>query len=1262
MKSLFLSLFLLLTLGLCAQTTDPNSLPLSATPLYELPQLDNDALRAKEMAQRKPGRANHFAATMNVDISPKTHGQIERLSDGSLRWSLRIRSAGALSLNLGFDKFTMPDGGMLRIYDQGLHKKLGPFTPADNDEHESLWTPVVLGDELVLEVTIPADQWEALGLHLKSVNHDFMGFGQQLLSGSCNVDVICGAADGYPLIDNYRDIIQSVGMYSLNGNLACTGFLVNSTEQNCTPLFMTAFHCGLDAGNDQTLVTYWNFNNSTCREPGSAASGGNGDGVLTDFNTGSVLLADGAATDFTLVQLDDDVTASANAYFAGWDASGIAADSTICVHHPNNDEKRITFGYTAPTLDPYTGNDNTHWHPVWDLGVTEPGSSGSPLFSNNHQIIGQLHGGPSSCTAADKSDFYGALHLSFVGDGTAAGSLSSWLDPTTLGVATLNGRSAQQCALYVGSPQATQTGCQNTSLTFPIELGGGFTEAESITITGSLGGNPINEIIANVAPGEIVNYVLTIPGNTSAGSYPLTISVDNAGTLITNELQVIVVSGAPVVSNLLLPVNANNLVSATGAMLTWEPVLGTSLYNIEVSTNSSFTNVIASGSSATASWLIVPSLSQNTIYYWRISGANPCGSGSWSASQYFYTAQETCGALTYSGASMVISPDGSNSASSTITINTTYPIADLNLTGMVGFHSYLSDLSFELTSPAGTTVVLIAGACGDLDSDISISFDDEATTSYPCPFSDGGTYKPDALLSAFDGENPNGDWTLTVSDNANNDGGEISAWGLNICSLSPANSVFGIPENNTIKCNTETSAVAEITAGAGSSVALTILNAPAGWTITAPTTLTAGQTSNILVQWPANTPPGNYVFNVEGISGTGENLNLPFSVTIVAGGATPALTSPANAATNVLLSTTLTWAPVLGASSYQVELSNDPTFASVVLSSTVFGTQTQSNVFSYETTFYWHIRAITPCGDGPWSTIYSYTTVGDYSAVFNNGANQAGCSNSTLSWQIQLGQSFDAATFAITQTGLPAAATLVYTPMPVVPGGVVSVAISNLGTVANGNTPFSFNLTDGTQSTTLQANVNITGIPNAPNITFPGLGADYSTGAGVAVAIPFNWSNINASTNYTFTLSLASDPANTLFTTNVNPSAYNFNEVLEAGTYVWTVVANNDCGSSTTSTGTFNIILTSTADLSGRTLTLAPNPATDWAQLTVSQSFAADNRVVVYDAVGRMVGEEVWTAGMTSLSIDTKAYPAGAYYIKVASGHASVALPLMVVR
>ena len=79
------------------------------------------------------------------------------------------------------------------------------------------------------------------------------------------------------------------------------------------------------------------------------------------------------------------------------------------------------------------------WRP--GIGVTEGGSSGSPLYSPEKRVIGQLHGGPSSCSAADnaKADYYGRISVSWTGGGSNATRLSNWLDAGATGAQFIDG-------------------------------------------------------------------------------------------------------------------------------------------------------------------------------------------------------------------------------------------------------------------------------------------------------------------------------------------------------------------------------------------------------------------------------------------------------------------------------------------------------------------------------------------------------------------------------------------------------------------------------------------------------------------------------------------------------------------------------------------------------------------------------------------------------------------------------------------------------
>ena len=404
-------------------------LPLAAVDHYLAPTVDVEAERLEDEYREDQGLPPRFAIPYPVSITPVTGGTWEELPGNRLLWRLRITSPHALSLNLGFTRYTMPKGGSLFIYDTELKQTAYRYTDADNETHGELWTPVVLADDIMVELTIPVKARKEVVLRLTSINVGYRGFGEIVdKSGACNNDVVC------PEGDPWRDDIQSVGVISTGGSTFCTGFMVNNTAEDETPYFMTANHCGISSGNAASLVVYWNFQSPNCGDQCC--------GSLADNQTGSYFRSSYSSSDFTLVELDSPPNPDHNVSFAGWDRTSNDATSAVAIHHPNTDEKAISFEYDPCTTTSYLGTsipgDGTHVRVEdWDDGTTEPGSSGSPLFDQNHRVVGQLHGGYASCTS-QTSDWYGRFSVSWTGGGTSSSRLSNWLDPISSGATTVD--------------------------------------------------------------------------------------------------------------------------------------------------------------------------------------------------------------------------------------------------------------------------------------------------------------------------------------------------------------------------------------------------------------------------------------------------------------------------------------------------------------------------------------------------------------------------------------------------------------------------------------------------------------------------------------------------------------------------------------------------------------------------------------------------------------------------------------------------------
>ena len=400
-----------------------------------LPKLDTERLLAEDRERGKDSRLpapRRFAVAIEANFNLNNSGTWQAVPDGRV-WRLRIQSPWARSHNLGITRFEMPGGAKLWIYDP-LHKNVeGPYTARHRSPQGRLWTPIIEGDEIVVEVFVSAGVAQPV-VEIGSVNQGYRGFNKDIpgggTEGTCENDVICAIGDPW------RNQIRAVGAYTVSGTATCTGTLLNNTAVPRKPYFLSANHCSVNTANDDTVVVYWNYQSAIC--------GTHGPGSTTDNQTGSTFRASSSPSDFLLLELSTEPDLAFNVFHAGWDASGTIPLATVGIHHPAVDVKAISFANSAPETTTYlsptpsvTGN---HWRVLWNSGVTEGGSSGSCLFeATNGRCIGQLHGGPSGCGGADLHDYYGRLSVSWIGGGTSSSRLSDWLDEGGTGVVALDG-------------------------------------------------------------------------------------------------------------------------------------------------------------------------------------------------------------------------------------------------------------------------------------------------------------------------------------------------------------------------------------------------------------------------------------------------------------------------------------------------------------------------------------------------------------------------------------------------------------------------------------------------------------------------------------------------------------------------------------------------------------------------------------------------------------------------------------------------------
>lgn len=476
-------------------------------PLQKVPALDLARIAAEDALGDAKGSGGGFryAVAHPVSVDAAKSGDWRKAADGRSVWYWRVNSPDALHLNFGFKDVFLPEGASLRILAADGSSQLGPYTSADNDRHRELWTASLFANEAIIELSVPESLRAAASLRLVHVGRGYRGFGLKSAhckSGACNTDVACLGAD-----DPWNLPRRAVASYSLGGERICTGSLLNNTRGDRRMLFATATHCEVTAANAASVVVYWNFESPTCRLPGSAASDSetvvgstaqNQTGATLLAATNEFLLGPGtpeSRSDFTLLELDDPPNPAFNLYWAGWDrraSAPLCGPNALCasIHHPDGDEKRITFSEDRPVVGDIGIAQGVHWFVQWDPtppilpnlppplptsvppSVTERGSSGSPLYNASQRLVGVLSGGDSACgVGVDQlNDYYGQLAKAWDGLGTPTTRMRDALDPNGGTAQTVDGLGA--CTAPTINFSAPASVAAGASATFDVTLSG----------------------------------------------------------------------------------------------------------------------------------------------------------------------------------------------------------------------------------------------------------------------------------------------------------------------------------------------------------------------------------------------------------------------------------------------------------------------------------------------------------------------------------------------------------------------------------------------------------------------------------------------------------------------------------------------------------------------------------------------------------------------------------------------------------------------
>lgn len=317
--------------------------------------------------------------------------------------------------------------------------------------------------------------------------------------------------------------------------------------------------------------------------------------------------------------------------------------------------------------------------------------------------------------------------------------------------------------------------CQGTNGVFNITTSaiGAYTTAINLTTIGLPAGASAVFVPSTVTPGQ--SSVLTI-SNAPAGSHTITVEGNSAGNIHSGNIVLDVQTNSIAAVNLLSPTtgatNTNNPTT-----FTWTAITGVT-YDIDISTSPTFATIDDQATGLTNPTFTSIFLSSSTQYYWRVSATNGCASSVFSQSNY---TTGSCFTVNSVNVPVAISSSGTPTVTSVINIPQTGFIGSIRIPKIQGEHTYMSDLTMNLISPLGVSIPLISGICGS-QNDFDFGFDDAAAPgALPCPPTSGLYYQPTGSFASLAGTSIQGNWTLEIIDGANNDGGELQFWSMELC-------------------------------------------------------------------------------------------------------------------------------------------------------------------------------------------------------------------------------------------------------------------------------------------------------------------------------------------------------------------------------------------------------------------------------------------------------------------------------------------------
>lgn len=309
----------------------------------------------------------------------------EGARDGDVNaFVVRVASQDATAIRLLVDLSALGAEDEVWVADPDAERAFGPYGAADARDG-GRWLPTIIGDTALVVVRTPDEDCPLI--EIIDVSHFFIDLAKAVFPCPIEADCVSDTA--------YREVSTGVGLLIIpavgGGQFQCSGALLNNPDTaELENYLLTAHHCFPSSADADQMEVFWDYRASAC----------DGSGV-PDLNTvprseGAENLAESSTFDGQFLRLDNVPVGARGRAWLGWDTRDpVIGDEIAGAHHPSGNPLKAAFGtVTEVDVDTFLGDDQTEVH--WDEGITEQGSSGSPLMFDNigFRVLGMLSNGP----------------------------------------------------------------------------------------------------------------------------------------------------------------------------------------------------------------------------------------------------------------------------------------------------------------------------------------------------------------------------------------------------------------------------------------------------------------------------------------------------------------------------------------------------------------------------------------------------------------------------------------------------------------------------------------------------------------------------------------------------------------------------------------------------------------------------------------------------------------------------------------------------